>query len=51
MVCDPMQIANAQPSFDASGAKVLGIWKLVSQEIEVQQTGRMESPMGEKPTG
>jgi hypothetical protein len=51
MVCDPMHIANAQPSFDASGAKVLGIWKLVSQEIEVQQTGRMESPMGEKPTG
>jgi Lipocalin-like domain len=46
-----MHLANAQPSFDANGAKVLGIWKLVSQEIEVQETGRMESPMGEKPTG
>ena len=46
-----MQIADAQPSLDANGAKVLGIWKLVSLEIEVQETGRMEPPMGEKPTG
>ena len=32
-------------------AKVLGVWKLVSQEIEVQETGRREPPMGERPTG
>jgi hypothetical protein len=51
MVCDPVHIADAQPSFDANGAKVLGIWKLVSLEIEVQETGRMEPPMGEKPSG
>ena len=46
-----MHIANAQPNFDADSAKVLGIWKLVSHEIEVRETGRMELPMGEKPTG
>jgi hypothetical protein len=31
--------------------KVLGIWKLVSLEIEVQGTGQMEPPMGDNPTG
>ena len=36
---------------DFGSAKVLGIWKLVSQEIEVQETGQLEPPMGEKPTG
>jgi hypothetical protein len=42
---------TAQPNFDASSAKVLGIWKLVSLEIEVHGTGQMEPPMGDKPTG
>ena len=46
-----MHIANAQLNFDADSAKVLGIWKLVSLEIEVQATGRMEPPLGERPTG
>jgi Lipocalin-like domain len=36
---------------EPDSAKVLGIWKLVSLEIEVQGTGRMEPPMGENPTG
>jgi hypothetical protein len=40
---------TAQPNFDAD--RVLGIWKLVSQEIEVQGTGQIETPLGEKPTG
>jgi len=42
---------TAQTNFDADSAKVLGIWKLVSLKIEVQGTGQMEPPMGEKPTG
>jgi hypothetical protein len=41
----------ARPDIGADSANVLGIWKLVSLEIEVQGTGRMEPPMGEKPTG
>ena len=42
----------AQPSFGADdSAKVLGTWKLVSQEVEVQATGQKEPAMGEKPTG
>ena len=42
----------AQPSFGADeNAKVLGTWKLVSQEVEVQATGQKEPAMGEKPTG
>jgi len=40
-------LASGEPD----SAKVLGIWKLVSLEIEVQGTGQMEPPMGEKPTG
>jgi len=46
-----MQIVDAQQSFEANGSQVLGIWKLVSQEIEVRETGRMELPMGENPSG
>jgi lipocalin-like protein len=36
---------------EVGSAKVHGIWKLVSQEIEVQETGQLEPPMGENPTG
>jgi hypothetical protein len=42
---------TAQPNFSNDGIKVLGIWRLVSLEIEVQGTGQMEPPMGENPTG
>jgi hypothetical protein len=31
--------------------KVIGIWKLVSQEIEIQATGQKEPVMGRHPTG
>jgi hypothetical protein len=46
-----MACLTAQSNVDAKGAKVLGVWKLVSLEIEIQETGRLEPPMGEKPTG
>ena len=36
---------------NSDSANVLGIWKLVSLEIEVQETGCVEPPMGERPTG
>jgi hypothetical protein len=36
---------------ELGSAKVLGVWKLASQEIEVQETGQREPPMGERPAG
>ena len=41
----------AQPSFAADADKVVGTWKLVSYEVEVQATGQKGPVMGEKPTG
>lgn len=41
----------AQPSFGAEADKVVGTWKLVSYEVEVQATGQKGPVMGEKPTG
>jgi hypothetical protein len=41
----------AQPSFGDEGNKVVGTWKLVSYEVEVQATGQKGPVMGEKPTG
>jgi hypothetical protein len=40
-----------QPSFADDSAKILGIWKLVSFEAEIQATGQKEPVMGQKPTG
>src|SRR5262245_65328889 len=40
-----------QPSFGDDGNKVLGTWKLVSYETEVQATGEKEPAMGQKPDG
>ncbi len=37
-------------SSDAS-TKILGIWKLVSFEAEIQATGKKEPVMGQNPTG
>ena len=39
------------PSFADDREKVIGIWKLVSQEIEIQATGQKEPVMGRSPTG
>ena len=36
---------------EPDSSKVVGTWKLVSLEIEVQGTGQLEPPMGEKPSG
>jgi hypothetical protein len=40
-----------QPSFGDDSNKVLGTWKLVSYETEVQATGEKEPAMGKNPTG
>ena len=40
-----------QPSFGDDNHKVLGTWKLVSYETEVQATGEKEPAMGQNPTG
>jgi Lipocalin-like domain len=39
-----------QPSFGQEST-VLGIWKLVSNEVEVQASGEKSPVMGEKPSG
>jgi hypothetical protein len=41
----------AHPGFAADGAAVVGIWKLVSYDIEIQATGQKEPAMGQNPTG
>ena len=40
-----------QPSFGNDSNKVLGTWKLVSYDTEVQATGKKEPAMGQNPTG
>lgn len=40
-----------QPSFADDNSTPLGIWKLVSYEIEIQATGQKEPVMGNNPTG
>jgi hypothetical protein len=44
-------LISAQPTFADEPEKVIGIWKLVSQEIEIQATGQKEPVMGHSPTG
>ncbi|MGY4424528.1 hypothetical protein ACVWY2_006977 [Bradyrhizobium sp. JR6.1] len=41
----------AYPSFADDRDKVIGIWKLVSQEIEIQATGQKEPVFGRSPSG
>ena len=40
-----------QPSFADDGEKILGIWRLVSFEVEFQVTGEREHIRGKNPTG
>ena len=40
-----------QPSFADDRAKIIGIWKLVTYEVEIQTTGQKEPVMGQNPTG
>lgn len=39
------------PCFADDSAKIIGIWKLVSFEAEIQATGQKEPVMGQNPTG
>jgi len=41
----------ARPGLADSGASVVGIWKLVSYDIEIQATGQKQPAFGQKPTG
>jgi len=41
----------AQPSFAEDRSKLLGIWKLISYQVEIQATGQKEPVMGEHPSG
>jgi len=40
-----------QPSFADDSGKIIGIWKLIAYEIEIQATGQKEPAMGNNPTG
>jgi Lipocalin-like domain len=40
----------ARPTF-ADDRQIQGVWKLVSQEVEIQATGEKEFPLGRNPTG
>jgi Lipocalin-like domain len=40
-----------QAGFAKEEAKVVGTWRLVSYEVEIQASGQKEPVMGEKPTG
>jgi hypothetical protein len=41
----------AQPSFAEDRNQLVGLWKLVSYEVEVQATGQKGPVMGQSPTG
>ena len=41
----------AQPSLADDRAKILGIWKIISYDWEIQATGEREPIMGKIPTG
>jgi hypothetical protein len=40
-----------QPSFADDRAKIVGIWRLLSYEVESQSTGGREPVLGKNPTG
>ena len=44
-------VIAAQPSFADDRAKMSGVWKLVTYELEDQATGHIEPAMGQNPTG
>jgi hypothetical protein len=44
-------VIAVQPSFADDSAKIIGIWKLVAFEAEIQATGAKEPVMGLNPTG
>ena len=44
-------LTSVQPSFADDRAKILGVWRLVSFEVEFQATGEREHIRGTNPTG
>ena len=48
MVCF---LVMGQPGFANEASDIVGIWKLVSYQVEVQATGEMGPAMGQNPTG
>ena len=44
-------LIGLQPSYAADRAQILGIWRLVSFEVEFQATGDREHLRGKNPTG
>lgn len=44
-------LAAIRPCFADEKTKILGIWKLISFEAEIQATGQKEPLMGQHPTG
>ncbi len=44
-------LMSVQPSYADDRELVLGVWKLVSYEVEIQSTGAREPVLGKSPTG
>jgi hypothetical protein len=44
-------VLAVKPSCAEDGAQILGLWKLVSYEVETRSTGQKEAVMGQNPTG
>ncbi len=44
-------VIAVQPSFADDRAKIIGIWKLATYEVEIQSTGHKGPVMGQNPTG
>jgi hypothetical protein len=44
-------LITVQPSFADDRTQILGIWRLVSREVESQTTGEREPDFGKNPTG
>ncbi len=44
-------LIGVQPSFADDPGKILGIWRLVSYEVESQASGEKEPVVGKNPTG
>lgn len=42
---------SLKPGFADDRAQVVGVWRLLSNEVEIQSTGQKEFPMGKTPTG
>jgi len=51
LLCTFVLCSVAQPSFAEDRSKVVGLWKPVSYEIEVQATGQKGPVMGQNPAG